>query len=87
MYIWALIFGTCALCYLPGLFVHDVSHVLVVVLTISTAMVDTRIHYWTKRWGMDMWNQIRVLSDHITIILGLVMYLSCTKKPQPVKED
>lgn len=87
LYVWAVVYGVCALCYIPGMFVHDVTQVLVVMLWISTMVIDCRIHYWTSRWGMDLWNQIRLLSDNITIILGLAMYLSCTKKWVSPKED
>ena len=87
VYIWAVMLGTCALCYLPGMFVHDVSQVLIVFLSISTILVDCDINYWTKRRGLDFWNQIRLAADLITIILGLCMYVTCTKKRIPAEKE
>lgn len=81
LYVYALIVGVSALCYLPGLYVHDVSQGLIIVLSLTTIFIDSDLNYWTKKRGLDFWNQIRILGDNITVIVGLIMYLTCTRKP------
>ena len=79
-YVYALLFCVAALCYLPGYFVYDAMQVFVILLTLSTVFVDCNFQYWTRKRGMDYWNQIRLVSDNCCIVFGLLMYLSCTKK-------
>ena len=80
LYIYALMMGVCMLCYLPGMYVHDVTQALVIVVALSTIFVDSNIKFWTRKKGMDFWNQIRLISDNLAIITGLLIYLTCTKK-------
>ena len=79
-YTYVLLYCVIAMCYLPGYFFYDVSQVFVVLLILKLTFVDCNIRYWTKRKGMDFWNQIRMISDTVCIILGLLMYMTCTKK-------
>ena len=92
LYVYTLVVVACSLCYLPGYFVNDVSQILIYFLISSTALVDSRFHYWTRKRGVDFWNQARLLSDSVCVITGLVMYLTCTKKkvygePEHEKEN
>ena len=87
LYIYALFVGAACLCYIPGLFVYDVTQALFVVLLINTVFVDANVHYWTHKRGLDFWNQIRILSDGVTVLMGVGMVLSCSKKVLPLTEE
>ena len=80
LYMFAILLSCSALCYLPGLFVHDVSQAAVILIFTSTVLVDCDINFWVNRRGLDFWNHMRMLIDNIFIILSLAMYLTCTKK-------
>ena len=84
LYVFALFIGTAFLCYLPGLFVYDVTMALLPVMLINTIFVDCNIHYWTTKRGIDFWNQIRLTSDNIAILMGVIMMLVCSVKTLPV---
>ncbi len=87
LYVMATLLACCALCYLPGLFVHDVSQALILLLPLYTLFIDCNFHYWTKRRGMDYWNQVRLVADNMCVALGTIMYVSCTKKHIHAKEE
>ena len=70
LYLYALLLGTSALCYVPGMFVYDVTQALILILPLSTLFVDCNIDYWTNKRGMDFWNQIRLLADNFAIVMG-----------------
>ena len=80
LYIYVMIICACALCYLPGNFVHDVSFALIIAVSMHTAFVDLSLQYWTRKRGMEFWAQTRLIADNCFIILGAMMYMSCTKK-------
>lgn len=79
LYMFAIILACSALCYLPGLFVHDVTQACVILLFASTTLIDFDINYWVTRRGLDYWNHIRLLIDNVFIVISLAMYLACTK--------
>ena len=87
LYIYALFLGTACLCYLPGLYVYDVTQALLPVLCISTIFVDCNMHYWTVKRGVDYWNQVRLLGDSVCIIMGVLMMLTCSVKTLPLSEE
>ena len=87
VYVVVLLLATACLCYLPGLFVYDIIQMLVFLIPFYTLCVDFNFYYWHKVKGMDYWNQIRLIADNVTIFLGMLMYLSCTKKQIHAKED
>ena len=86
LYVYVIILATSALCYLPGLFVHDVTQACVILIFVSTILIDCDINYWVNRRGLDYWNHIRLLVDNFFIVISLIMYLSCTKKRLPEEE-
>ncbi len=88
LYIYAVFMAVCALCYLPGMFVNDVTQALIPILLATTLLHDCQFQHW-KRQGMDYWNQIRMVSDNFAIALGGLMYIACTKKVtyEDVKRD
>ena len=83
LFIYATLLGVIGLCYLPGLFVYDITVMLVILLTLITAAIDCRMSYWTKRRGMDYWNQVRLVADNLSIACGCLVYLSCSHKKLP----
>jgi len=90
LFVYGTIFGTVGLCYIPGLFVYDVTIGLVILLSASTIGVDMRMWYWTQRRGLHYWNQIRLIIDNLTIIAGALMYLTCAERdlpPLPMEEE
>ena len=86
LFLYATLLATVGVCYLPGQFVYDLSHALVLLLTISTLAVDMRFNYWTKQRGLDYWNQVRLVGDNATVITGTILLLSSSKK-KPVTEE
>jgi len=90
LFVYGTLLGTIGLCYIPGLFVYDVTIGLVVLLFASTVGVDMRMWYWTQRRGLHFWNQIRLIIDNLTIIIGALLYLVCAERelpPLPVEEE
>lgn len=87
LYVYALILAGAAMCYLPGMFVYDVSLFLLPALAVSCVFIDCNVHYWTYRRGLDFWNQIRLMADSIFIVMGVAMILSCSVKKLPVSEE
>jgi len=90
LFIYGILLGTVGFCYVPGLFVYDVTFGLVALLSMSTVGVDMRMWYWTQRRGLHYWNQMRLVIDNMTIIVGAVLYLICAQRelpPLPVKEE
>lgn len=89
LFVYGTILGTVGLCYIPGLFVYDVTIGLAVLLMASTVGIDMRIWYWTQYRGIHYWNQMRLIIDNLTIIAGALLYLTCAKRelpPLPVEE-
>jgi len=90
LFVYGTLLGTIGLCYIPGLFVYDVTIGLAVLLSASTVGVDMRVWYWTQRRGIHYWNQMRLIIDNLTIIVGALLYLTCAKRdlpPLPVEEE
>jgi len=89
LFVYGTLLGTVGLCYVPGLFVYDVTFGLVILLSLSTTGVDMRMWYWTQRRGLHYWNQVRLIIDNVTIIVGALLYLICAERelpPLPVEE-
>lgn len=86
LYAYTLILGGSALCFLPGWYVYDVAVFLVPALIFPCIFVDCHINYWTHKRGVDFWNQIRLMSDGMYLISGVVMMLVCSVKKLPVSE-
>ena len=90
LFVYGTILGTVGLCYVPGLFVYDVTVGLALLLTASTVAVDMRVWYWTQRRGIHYWNQMRMIIDNVTIITGALLYLLSAERdlpPLPVEEE
>jgi len=87
LFVYATLLGGVGLCYLPGLFVYDVTVLLVILVTLITAAVDCQMSYWTKRRGMDYWNQVRLVTDNVSIACGCLLYLSCSRKKLPKLDE
>ena len=81
LYVYILLLATCAICYLPGLFVRDVTFALILLQLVNLIFIDSNIDYWTQK-EMDYWNQMRMISDDACILLGSLMFVMCTKSPQ-----
>lgn len=79
LFIYATLLAAIALCFIPGQYVYDLTVVLLIILSFSTCLIDTRLNYWTKSRGLHYWNQIRLLTDNCTLIIGSVLYLSYSK--------
>ena len=89
LFIYGTVLGTIGLCYIPGLFVYDVTIGLAVLLSATTVGVDMRVSYWTQRRGLHYWNQMRLIIDNLTIIAGTLLYLTSAERdlpPLPVEE-
>jgi len=89
LFVYGTMLGTVGLCYIPGLFVYDVTIGLVMLLLASTVGVDVRMWYWTQRRGVHYWNQVRLIIDNLAIIAGALLYLTCAERdlpPLPVEE-
>jgi hypothetical protein len=80
LFMMAIILAACVLCYIPGFFVIDITQALLLGLWFTTIAVDARMEYWTKKIGVDYWIQFRIVADHFAMMLGCIMYLTCTKK-------
>lgn len=81
LFVIGSITACCAMCWLPGYFVHDVTQVLVVILTLQFLFVDlVGFNYWTKKRGFEWWTTVRTAGDDFTIIMGFLLYLTFTKK-------
>ena len=87
LYVYVLLLGVCALCYIPGMFVFDITQILLVILPLSTMFVDCNVDYWTRMRGMDFWNQVRVIADNMAIVVGALMYVSCSQKKIAIRDD
>ena len=90
LFVYGTLLGTVGLCYIPGLFVYDLTIALVVLLSASTVGVDMRMWYWTQRRGLHYWNQMRLIIDNLAIVAGALLYLTCTERelpPLPVEEE
>jgi len=83
LFVYGSILGTVALCYIPGLFVYDVTFVLAALLSSSTIGVDLRMWYWTERRGIHYWNQVRLVVDNLVLVAGALMYLTCAERELP----
>lgn len=79
LFIYATLLAAIAFCFIPGQYVYDLTIVLLIILISSTCLIDTRLNYWTKSRGLHYWNQIRLLTDNCTLIIGAVLYLSNSK--------
>ena len=87
LYMCSSIAALGSVAYISSWFVIDITYTLVGFLTVLTLSIDLDISYWTKRRGMDFWNQMQLLADHMCIILGFLMYLACsTRHKLPVTE-
>ncbi|KAK3605528.1 hypothetical protein CHS0354_013151 [Potamilus streckersoni] len=73
-YFITLIYAASGVCFLSGYFLKDISLSLVFLLLLYTGFVDLRIDYWQSR-GILFWDQIRLIVDHVTLIIGFI-YLS-----------
>ena len=73
--------------YISSYFVLDITYTLVPFITILTLAIDCDMNYWTKKRGMDFWNQFRLLTDNLYIIFGMLLTLVCStyqiRKEQP----
>jgi len=83
LFVYGTLLGTVGLCYIPGLFVYDVTIGLVVLLSMSTIGIDMQVWYWTQRRGLHFWNQMRLIIDNLTIVAGALMYLTCAERELP----
>ncbi|XP_074660528.1 transmembrane protein 101-like [Tubulanus polymorphus] len=73
-----------ALTCLSGRYIVDVCYLIVLVLLFLTLSIETDTRYWRRR-GLDFWNQIRMIFDNVTVIVGfLFIGLSGKVKPQMV---
>ena len=92
-YLCATLAALGAIAYFTGYFILDISYTLVVFILINTLAIDCDIYYWTHRRGLDFWNQFRLLSDNLYIVLGIIMILSCSTNrvtvatPSPTKAE
>ena len=86
LFVYATLLATVGVCFVPGQFVYDVTHALVLLVVASTVLVDARMEYWTRRRGVDYWNQARMVADNVAIVVGALMYLTSTKKKE-LKEE
>ncbi|KAL3842240.1 hypothetical protein ACJMK2_020276 [Sinanodonta woodiana] len=83
-YFLTLIYATSGICFLSGYFLKDISISLIFLLLLYTGFVDLRIDYWKSR-GILFWDQIRLIADHVTLIIGF-LYLSL-KYDNEIKVD
>jgi hypothetical protein len=87
LFLYALILAGSAMCYMPGWYVYDVSIFLLPALILPCLFVDGNINYWTNKRGIDFWNQIRLFSDSLFMVLGTTMILVCSIIKLPVSEE
>lgn len=74
LYILTAIIGFCCICFLSGKYIKDGALALAIVATLYTAVIDGNLPYWTKRKNLDYWVQIRLIQEHVCLVLGCVLY-------------
>lgn len=84
-YFLTLVLACGAVSFFSGYFLRDVCISLAFVLAIITLMIDCDVRYWVDKRGMFFWNQIRIITDDLCIILGFCMYI--TRGDNKVKTD
>ncbi|XP_046552430.1 transmembrane protein 101-like [Haliotis rubra] len=72
-YFITLAIVACALCFLSGYFIRDMSVCAVVMLILVTVVMDLDFDYWTRR-GVHFWNQARLLLDSLTAVTGFALF-------------
>ncbi|XP_067654791.1 transmembrane protein 101-like [Haliotis asinina] len=72
-YFITLAIVACALCFLSGYFIRDMSVCAVVMLILVTMVMDLDFDYWTRR-GVHFWNQARLLLDSLTAVTGFALF-------------
>ena len=87
LYVTVLLTCVAALACSISWFVYDVMQVFVAVAFLRTVFVDCNFDYWTRKNSVDFWNQFRMCADSFCVVLGMIMYLSCTKAPVYVKDE
>lgn len=75
-YFITLILACGSISFFSGYFLRDVSASLAVVMAILTIVIDCDIRYWVDKRGMYYWNQVRVVTDDLCIILGLCLFVT-----------
>ena len=68
------------LSYISSYYVLDITYIMAPFVTVITVTIDCDIYYWTHSRGMDFWNQFRLLTDHLYIAIGLLMYITCSTR-------
>ncbi|CAH1786193.1 unnamed protein product, partial [Owenia fusiformis] len=86
LYVIVTALMTCCLCHLGGFFIFDISLVLAITLSIMTLCIDCRVQYWTRKRGIDYWNQMRLIMDNVCVITGQVMVLTVFKRKTYTEE-
>lgn len=72
-FFFTLILACGAMCFFSGYFLRDISLSCMVVLAILTVFIDCDIRYWVNVKHMHYWNQVRLISDDLCLILGFAM--------------
>ncbi|ESN94143.1 hypothetical protein HELRODRAFT_180314 [Helobdella robusta] len=83
LFIYMLLHGTVALCLFTNVHVYDFHVILGVLVAFKLLLVDLQISYWHKRRGLDFWNQMRLIIDHVTLLLGVLLYLVSVRRHTP----
>jgi hypothetical protein len=82
-YFITLVLACGAISFFSGYFLRDVSMSLAIVMAILTIVIDCDIRHWVDKRGMLYWNQVRVITDDLCIILGFCLFI--TKGDNKVK--
>ncbi|GAB1608105.1 transmembrane protein 101-like [Argonauta hians] len=71
-----LLLGACAVSLFSGArqFRCRTFFTLALLISLVLLFIDCRVHYWNKYKKVHFWNQIRLISDHACITLGLILF-------------
>lgn len=79
-YLILMALGLVMLCLLPGFFVRDSLHFLLISEMVLIIFVYGKLNYWSVKHKIYFWNQVRIVSDLSFVCVGIVMYIVNTKR-------
>lgn len=68
------VMGACAMIYINGgLFVTDASQAMMCITLAQLLVLYSDFHYWVNRKGVPFWVQVKIVSDDLSISIGLFL--------------
>lgn len=69
-YLFTVAILACALSFLSGYFLRDMSLCATLTIMTLTILVDSDFNFWTRK-GVHFWNQVRMVGDNLCICISL----------------